>query len=107
MDEMSKEESKYKIEIDWTRQYKSVFSQEDNEFMVEFLEYFNKELKSGNYSDLVYIHNKERCSPVPAGVFAVLTEKNFNDIRQRWEIIKKNAEENSEIIREVIKFLQK
>jgi len=104
---MSKEESKYKIEIDWTRQRKSIFSQEDNEFMTEFSKYFGKELASGNYSDLVYTDGEERGGTVWAGAFAQLTEKNFNDIRQRWEVIKKNQEENHEIIREVIKFFQK
>ncbi len=104
---MSKEESKYKIEIDWTRQRKSTFSQEENEFMVKFSEHFNKELASGNYSDLVYTDGEERDGTVWVGAFTRLTENNFNDIRQRWEIIKKNQEENHEIIREVIKFFQK
>lgn len=104
---MSKEESKYKIEIDWTRERKSTFNQEENEFMIKFSEYFNKELGSGNYSDLVYTDGEERDGIVWVGAFTQLTEKNFNDIRQRWEIIKKNQEENHEIIREVIKFFQK
>lgn len=104
---MNKEESKYKIEIDWTLQRKSAFNQEENEFMVEFSEYFNKELASGNYSDIVYTDGGERDGTIWVSAFTQLTEKNFNDIRQRWEIIKKNREENHEIIREVIKFFQK
>lgn len=103
---MSKKESKYKMETDWTLERKSTFSQEDHDFMVEFSKYFNKELISGNYSDIVYTTGEENATGW-IGALTGLTEKNFNDIKERWKIIKKNQEENHEIIREVIKFFQK
>lgn len=106
--------SQYRIDLDHNNR-KDTFNREDIEFMVEFSNFFNSEIASGEYPDLIMAETAEDCQKSKESIVGLvifltnLSEKEFYTIKDRFETIRNNKENRGlkhEIVSEIIKFAQ-
>lgn len=107
--------SKHRIDLDENRSRKATFNSDDIEFMVEFSVFFDNEISSGEYPDLITSKTAEDCRDskkysVGWVLFLTrITEKEFYTIEDRFKTIKNNIDDKElkhEIVSEIIKFAQ-